>query len=375
MSNITKASFEDYEKVVNTANTAFSITFEELLPKLYEKENFSAESHYIVKENENVCAIVGSFRNTLTVLNETINVSGIGTVCVHPQTRSKGYMKQLMNLAIQDMKNNDIDLAYLDGNRKRYEYFSFTPSGTDINFTFDKPNLKHSINSYSYNNFEIKEVLKVDTDILSLMLNLFNKRTVKANRDMSNFYDILVSWKYRPFSIWQNNEFVGYLLTSEDKSTICEFELLNYDNYLQILNTYLDKFDIDAVTLIHIPMYQNDRVSLYSLDCSSFNICNSKNFAVLNFKKVISTFLKLKSTYTKLLNGSLIIDILDYEKIKININNNDISICNTTENADLTLSYFQAIQFIFGTSSYFEYNCVNNNWFPLPLHFDIPDSV
>lgn len=376
MANISKATYDEYEKLIDTANTAFNIKFEELLPKLYSKKNFSPESHYIVKEDEKICAVVGYFKNTLSVLDETINVGGIGTVCVHPDVRSKGYMKDLMSIAMNDMRKDGVDLAYLDGNRKRYEYFSFTPSGADINFYFDKANIKHSIpKENSANQYQFKEVSENDFEILESIINLFNKKQVKAKRDINNFYDIAKSWSNSLYCILQNDKFIGYCISSSDKSNIFEFELVNYDNYLLVLSDYLNNFNIDSVCLSHIPMYDNIKVNLYSQECSSFNMCHSKNFSIINFKNVISAFLKLKSTYSNLDNGSLIIDIENHERVKIEVSNQNVSVSNTTETPNIKLPYLKAVQLIFGCYSYFSNVQMEKNWFPIPLHFDIPDSV
>lgn len=376
MAKISKASYDEYEKLIDTANTAFNIKFEQLLPKLYSKKNFSPESHYVVKEDEKICAVVGYFKNTLSVLDKKINIGGIGTVCVHPDIRSKGYMKNLMSTAINDMKKDGIDLAYLDGNRKRYEYFNFTPSGTDINFYFDKANIKHSIpKENSTNQYQFKEVSENDFETLESIINLFNKKKVKAKRDINNFYDIAKSWNNSLYCILKDNEFIGYCISSSDKSNIFEFELVSYDKYVSILSDYLDSFNIDNVCLSHVPIYDNMKVNLYSQECSSFNMCHSKNFSVFNFKNVICAFLKLKSTYSNLDDGVLVIDIENYEKVKIEVYNQQVSVSNTTETTDIKLSYLEAVQLIFGYYSYFSNIQMEKNWFPIPLHFDIPDSV
>ncbi len=119
-----KAEEKDYNELIDFINYVFShsggaVDFPTLLPKLYKTKN-TMKNHYIVKEDNKIKGVVGAFPDTLSIDDEHINIVGIGSVSTHPYSRGTGYMKKLMNLAIEDMKNDNIDISVLSGYKQRY---------------------------------------------------------------------------------------------------------------------------------------------------------------------------------------------------------------------------------------------------------------
>lgn len=114
-----------------------------LLPKLYREERRPQDSNYVVTEDGSLCAAVGAYDHGLTVCGDTLPCRGIGNVAVHPDYRSRGYMKMAMEAALDDMVRDGIALTSLGGRRQRYQYFSYDRCGPCLNFSFNRDNLRH----------------------------------------------------------------------------------------------------------------------------------------------------------------------------------------------------------------------------------------
>jgi len=122
------AKLEDYEEIIVFADLIFSHAyaphnFLTLLPKLYKREYFMEGIHYIVRESGVIKAVVGAYPLDMEFTSgPPVPGRGIGMVSVHPHSRSKGYMKALMNMAMEDMKKDGMVFSGLLGQRQRYEY-------------------------------------------------------------------------------------------------------------------------------------------------------------------------------------------------------------------------------------------------------------
>lgn len=139
-----KAVKEDADELIDLINYVFSYDhrphdFKKMNPHMYNSDYPFWEEHYVAEEN-------GKLLSTLSVTQEDWNgmkYGHIGQVCVHPYHRGRGFMKKLMNMAIDDMKNAGFAFSSLDGLRQRYEYFGFTQGDLHYNVTICSSNLRH----------------------------------------------------------------------------------------------------------------------------------------------------------------------------------------------------------------------------------------
>ena len=72
-----------------------------------------------------------------------IKAAYVGTVCVHPASRGKGYMIELMKRAEEDALQQGSALMLLDGDRHRYQYFGFERAGVGYRFQMEQNNIRH----------------------------------------------------------------------------------------------------------------------------------------------------------------------------------------------------------------------------------------
>ncbi len=132
-----KAIPEEYDEIIDFINYVFSQNerphdFKKLLPKLYGDSRNYAGIHYLVKEDDKIKALICAMPIEYNIYGNGIKACCIGMVSVHPYARSKGYMKRLMKEVLTDIKNQGYHYVFLGGQRQRYEYFGFEPSGIQM---------------------------------------------------------------------------------------------------------------------------------------------------------------------------------------------------------------------------------------------------
>ena len=377
MVNYSNGVIEDFEDIIDFGNYVFGIDFKKLLPKLYGEKVDTSTNHFIVKDNNKIKGMVGCFPLELNVINTILKVKGIGTVSVHPYSRNKGYMIQLMNNAINEMNKDSIDFAVLGGQRQRYEYFGFTPTGSQITFEVTEENIKHK-----KSNFEADILLKALDDLseddLKSIYILHNGQSVHGTRDFNSFTYICKSWNSNPFGVYSKNKLIGYIILSKNYDSVKEIYLTDYGILIELLSNIMKRFHKEKVDVIAAVHRQQLITNLEGI-CESYKIEPNTCLNIFNYKNFIKAFLQLKSSYEILEKGQLIIEIIDRESIIISVDEN-ITVEIADGIADVKLSHLQAMNFLCSSIRPFvnEARAVNNlikSWFPLPFFFPEIDNV
>lgn len=375
---VIKGKSEDYEDIIDFANYVFNVDFPSLLPKLYKDHRETSQYHYIVKEAHRIKAMVGSFPLGLTVCGDYLKVRGIGTVSVHRYSRNQGYMRVLMDRAISEMEAEGCDFAVLSGQRQRYEHWGFTPCGMILNLKFNISNIKHY-------NVEIQEDYKFieynDTIINNLdkAVRLHGGQPVHGVREKDNFIEALKSWNSRVHFIYKNNEFAGYIGAADNCEKVSEIHLINPDEIDKVIVAYMKKFSLKNTNLV-LPLHRSNEFMKLSRFCESYSINSSANIYIINYINVIRAFMNLKNTLYPLAEGTLILNVEEKGRYKIEVKDGVVSVEETDMTYDISLSHIDASALLFSHSSFINsaYNFTNplvKSWFPLPLFYPELDNV
>ncbi len=376
----TPEMFDDY---VDFINYVFGFNgngsdFKKLLPKLYQYKYEPAVHSYVVTEDGKLKSAIGAFDHDLCVCGEVLKTRGIGNVAVHPYSRSKGYMKQLMNMALDDMVKDGVVLSALGGRRQRYRYFSYDKLGPKYSFSVNSDNIRHSFGD-SESIFTFKRVKAEDKDILDSIKKLSSSQNLYATRDNADYYEILVSWQQSVHAAYLDGKFAGYMVEKD-----CEVsELLLEDEYIPKLREfirdafrYLGRGKLGFKLPVHLPEYL--KLVQDIPEGISFEPC--KSFSVLNYKAVVGAFMKLKATYEKMPDGKLVLNINGRggnENIALTVKNGVPSCEYTEEKADMKFEHIEAMNLLFGLC------CPERDmlpdfariWLPLPLFVYYSDTV
>lgn len=375
---ITKGKPEDYEDIIDFGNYVFSLDFPSLLPKLYKDHREVSKYHHIVKEAHRIKAMVGCFPLGLTVCGNHLKGRGIGTVSVHRYSRNSGYMRSLMDRAIAEMKADNCDFAVLSGQRQRYEYWGFTPCGITLKLHFNSSNIKHCHLSI-VDNYTFIEYDAARAGDLNEAVRLHDMQFVHADREINNFIEISKSWYSRVIYIYNNNEFVGYTSVSDNYELIREILLTKPDEIDKIIVSYMKSFHLNNMS-VNLSSYRSDEFMRLSRLCENYSISSSANINILNYKNVIKAFMNLKNTFCPLNEGTLILDIEEKGRYKLEVKAGAVYVDETDVPFDLSLSHIDASALLFSHSSFINstYSFTNplvKAWFPLPLFFPELDNL
>lgn len=376
-----KANENDYEELIDFINYVFSHSdestdFLSLLPKLYKNKD-KIKYHHIIKVDNRIKGVVGAFPLTLSVLDEKVNVVGIGSVSTHPYSKGKGYMKELMNKSIEEMKKDNVDMSVLSGYRQRYEYFGYEPCGQQINFNILDVNINYKRKELIDERISIKLLDENDATIVEKAYELHSKKNVKVVRKKEEFLDILKSWNCSIYSVFKCDEFIGYI--SANNGFIDEIVVEDNSDLNLAIASYIKTFKHNEVNL-RIPVYEIEKISQLIKICENYSITKNNNFRIFNYEKIVRVMLKLKATYSKLEDGEYNISIINYGVLKIKVHKNKVEVKKVQEEPNIELNELEAMEFLFSPiKPYFNFNNevpnFLNSWLPLPLYIEGLDCV
>lgn len=369
---------EEYEDIIDFINYVFSQKeaphdFKKLLPKLYADGRNYAPYHYIIKEDEKIKAVICALPMKYQTPKDVLNAYCIGMVSVHPYARGKGYMKQLMEFVIEDLRSQGCSYLFLGGQRQRYEYFGFTPSGVQLDFTVTSTNTRHYLRNIDHS--DVKLVPLTEASLLDKAYSLYEVQPYRVQRSREDFYDLLCSWESRPYAVIKEGNFVGSLVLRPD-GTITELFLNDTTAYPLVLEALFSGTEQVSYTFLAASSELN-KINFFMDIAESWRISTIESYRIFDFKAVILTFLNIKSELELLPNGSLVLRI-DGMLIEITVQNNVPSILTSTKTADLSLTALEATALLFSYAGEFKLKqyaeklsankriCIKH-WFPLPL--------
>ena len=352
-----------------------------LLPKLYREERRPQDSNYVVIEGGVICAAVGAYDHTITVCGEELKCRGIGNVAVHPDHRSKGYMKMAMNAALTDMYEDEVDLSSLGGRRQRYQYFSYDRLGPCYHFTFNKDNLRHVFEDTTAPYPDYRAIEDANDPMLLQIHRLMNtKRVFSPDRPLEDLLDICHTWHCDLICVSNGNNFKGYAVMTKD-GFITEIRTCIPEDFIPVLRSILVHSGLPALSVLLPPFETRAIADLYPI-CEGVNESCSMMYSVLNYEKVIRAFMRLKATYMDLPDGEITLYIDGKsrpERLRIAVKEGHVTVepIHHCEAVDLALTHMNAMNLLFAPVSPLRNTLptVYREWFPLPLWIYRADEV
>ncbi|MGI6745225.1 MAG: GNAT family N-acetyltransferase [Acutalibacteraceae bacterium] len=365
---IGKGIKEENAKLVGMINNVFAsdddseFNFYKSLPKLYKEKYNPAIHNIVVREEGEIKGCVGLYYNNLTVNSMQLRCAGIGNVAVTPECRGKGYMGKCMNLALDEMIKNKTDLCFLSGQRQRYAYYSFEKGGQACNFFISMKNMQHAFGGAAKTDFKIRVLLPDDIKLLDSIYKLYISRMFRFDRPRNALYDILCSWSQKVYVLLRNEEFKGYFISTDEKSTVSELALVSDDDIKDVLLAMLESSKHSSFN-ISLPLFQKKLVLFLSDVAESFYLSSDECLSVFNFRHTIEVLLCFKASYTHLCDIDYTVLIhgkAGDENIHISIKNNDVKVFYTQSKPHFELAHLTALRLLFGIS---------------PLKIDIPADL
>lgn len=373
-----KGKSEEYEDIIDFINYVFSQNecphdFKKLLPKLYADNRNYAQYHYLIKEDEKIKALICAFPLEYQTPKDVLKTYCIGMVSVHPYARGKGYMKELMEFVIEDLKTQNCAYIFLGGQRQRYEYFGFEPSGVQLEFTVTRTNARHNL--HNLDSSQVKLVPLTEENLLDKAYSFYKALPYRMSRSRQDFYDILCSWQSKPYGVILHGNYIGSLVLRPD-GTITELYLNDSAAYPLVLKALFSETEKDSHQFFASSL-ETVKINFFMEIAESWKITTNESYRILDWRFVIQVLLNLKADLEVLPNGSLVLCI-DGASFEITLENNIPTIQESTKEADLSLTALEATGLLFSYAGSFKLNdyakklsidkkiCIKC-WFPLPL--------
>lgn len=367
---------EDFPNILDFINMVFSMShcphdFRQLLPKLYKEGQEEKSIHYIALEDKEIKACVCVVPITLCCGKEKITCAAVGSVSVHPYSRGKGYMRKLMQIAIQDMKENNIAMSNLSGLRNRYQYYGYEKGGFVFQYCFTLDNFRHSRERFPKREVSLCQIQDAKDLLLTEIQSIQETQILFAKRNPEDFLAIMESWNAKLYGILENQMCKGYVALQGNH--ILEMYLTDENLLFSSLEECLKESNSNELFLRVAP-YDTRLFSGCTQLFESFTISQDDNYMIFDYPRVLEFFLNVKSGYTILSSGSLDFTIKEKGSFRIQVENGIPSVTqlkNSEEKSNLEFSSFESILALFSPNhslildeTQLPENC---NWFPLPL--------
>lgn len=378
-----RGNAEMFDEYMDFINYVFgfngnSSDFKKLLPKLYAPEYDPCGSSYVVTENGKIKAAIGAFDHDMIVCGTYLKTRGIGNVAVHPYTRSRGYMKKLMNMALDDMIADGVVLSVLGGRRQRYNYFSYDKLGTVVSMSLNDDNMRHIFGTDRKHRICFRIVRAEDTELLDQIRALSEAQAFVPVRDQGKrFFEILSSWNQKVAAAFDGEEFIGYTVIQD--TTMYETLLKNPERICEYAAALYD-FLRRGRLVFKFPVFERECVSRMIRLCEGYDLEPGKMFTVLRYQPVIEAFMKLKTTYCTLPDGELTVRVNGRggtETLRISVSGGCPNVNATDAEPDLTLGHLDAMNLLFAIvcPSRDDLPDFARLWFPLPIWCYSSDCV
>lgn len=350
-----------------------------LLPKLYREWRRPQDSNYVVVEDGVPCAAVGAYDHELLVAGHRLKCRGVGNVAVHPDYRSRGYMKMTMNAALDGMVADGVVLSALGGRRQRYQYFSYDRAGTSHHFSFNRDNLHHGFGDMSAP-FAVRSVTEEGDPALDFVKALSDASPVSPVRPREDLLDICLSWHHLLLVMTEGETYKGYCIITPG-GHITEIRAAEEGDFLDLLRSILVYRNYEGIG-VSIPPFDTAYLAAIERISEGENTGCSMMYTVLNYRAVTEAFFELRATYDHLPDGTLSLLIHGRggeERICLSVRDGKPTVTPLPADApvDLELSHLDAMNFLFAPFSpmrdRMDHPC--RLWLPLPLWIYHADEV
>lgn len=366
-----KALPSEIPDVLDFINMVFSMAhsphdFRHMLPKLYAEGNEDKSQHYIAVENGKIKGCVCALSVTIRHRSSSLTCGTIGSVSVHPYDRGKGYMRQLMAMAIADMKADHIAFSSLSGRRNRYQYYGYEKGGFYYNYRFIAHNFRHRDLLSPNHAIQLVKVSEPQNPYLPQMCALSNQQSVCCLRSEKEFLSILTSWKSELYAVLEGDAFRGYV--SLCGRNIYELNMTDVSLLFPALDACLQKIGGNDLFLRVLP-HQQDLIDAVSGLYESFSIGIDDNYQIFNYQEVLQFYLDIQAEIRRLPDGVLDFTIRDDGSYRISVRAGIPTVSRLDHPASPEITGTELISLLFSPEVSMRQNKPfgSCSWFPLPL--------
>lgn len=346
------------------------VDFEHTVPKVYGPDVDSAHMQNIAYDSEKgIRGLVATLPNDLIADSTVLKTGFIGSVSVHPDARGEGHMKALMNMSIDEMKNGGVDLAILNGQRQRYEYFGFVMGGVAWEYRVSSSNVNHALRNVCTDGVEFVPV-EPGSPLEAEAVRLHAQEPMRFARPRFAVH-CMTYIHHRLTAAVRNGELIGYLVCNDKKENLAELNAVSADALEIIVKAW-----ICGNRLQQICFKMPDWKTSFRLRLNTWAefVQRQPNLYVRAFNraKAVSALLRVKAGYARLADGCVSYDV-DGERFGVEVRNGEVRTVECGENP-VALTGQEADRLFFAPFDYEGRPDAPCGWFPLPLFAAAPDD-
>ena len=348
--------------------------FGTLLPKLYRENAGSEPQHYLAREDGRIVAAVCAHPFTICCQGITLPCTAIGSVSVHPYARGQGFMRSLMDTAVNDMEQSGIALSVLDGRRHRYAYYGYEPAGHRLEYQITDDNLRHmdaSCHRTVLSALPLSPSLEDFSAHIHEFCALQSQRTIYTRRTPAEFAYIASSWGSTLYRLAADGKTVGYACAVD--GTVRELVLHNESFLYDSLVALLEAMQGTTLTISVAP-WDTARITYITPLYDHFCIHSDDKYHIFDFPRVLAFFLAAKAANVSMPNGRFTFAVDQASPTCVSLENREVCITPASETS-VRLTRAQATAAFFSPDALFSSPMPTApTWFPLPLSIPTPHT-
>ena len=336
--NIRYAIEKDLENIKDIWNYCFGD--EEAFVNYYFDNKYKPENTILIEENDELMSSLQLNQYKINLNNKIYDTSYVVGVSTYPNARGKGYMKDMMDFALNELyKKDQLVSLLMPIDYRLYKKYGYEHCYDQIEYKLNIEELKQ---------FKIVgDFEKITNNHINYMMDIYNEFLLNTNgyvvRD-KNYYENLfkeIKCENGHMYIHKEENYEGYIIyfIMEDTMFIREICYKNISSLKSMLKfIYNHNTQCKKVTIMS-PVIDSIRYILPNLKTSEINIKPFMMGRVINLEKFLNT---LSIECNDL--DSVYIDIIDNQikennnVFEISIKDNKVKAIKSNKKADIGLS-------------------------------------
>lgn len=343
------------------------------MPKVYGEDKCFGNIHHTVRENGELKSVIGLYPRNYKIAGRELKTGFVGSVSVHPDSRGKGYMKLLMQKVDEEMREKNLDVALLGGQRQRYRYFGYENAGVKLMWSVDTTNLRHELGTSVCDGLAVRVVESADDSALDAIYARYLRRSL-VGRERDEFYDIARNYMETLCSIELNGECVGYLCRSADSTVIFELVLDDANLLLYVLRCVLADSEKDGLQVVT----GKDELAVNEIlaaACEGFELSCNLMMRIYNYPRVLETMLAAKAAYSPCAHGSVVLEVQGEGRFRMTVDADGCRVTQTQDEPDVSLTPNEVVRRLTSPEAYVcPVKGIPESWLPLHFYLTEPDA-
>ena len=356
--------------------------FEDGLPKMWVADDEHMSHNIALIEDGEIAAVTGMYPYEVSVAGKVLRFATVGNIAVLPKHRGKGYMQLLVETAMRDLVEQNIDVSRLGGLRSRYEVYGYEPAGTNYTVLLTERNAKEAEAREGGKAVAFTRVAPTDTAALNFIRGLYEQNLIHVKRGSDrDLYATLCAWSHIPYLAVCDGQPIGYLCATKDGTAIAEHKGITAKDNAAMLYQWVLQSPADHVRFAMYP-WDHALCGILSRVCEALTADAATHFKVLNWDRMVEAALTLKAAVLPIPDGRLLLGVADYGTLEMVKEGDTVCVNRCEDAADITLDKLTATRFLFGplppqlvAELPTEKGCLITAWFPLPMSWNGQDRV